>query len=60
MCELLTLAALGVIRTLTIIVRRLRTRVAASTVLAGGTGTARVCLAFLSHRQLGAVAPWAR
>lgn len=54
MYELFTLAALGVIRALTIIVRRLRTRVAASTILAGGTGTACVGLAFLSHSQ-----PWA-
>lgn len=57
---LFTLAALGVNRALTIIVRRLRMRVAASTILAGGTGTTRVCLAFLSHRQLGAIAPWTR
>lgn len=58
--RLFTLAALGVNRALTIIVRRLRMRVAASTILAGGTGTTRVCLAFLSHRQLGAIAPWTR
>lgn len=54
MYQLFTLAALGVIRALTIIVRRLRTRVAAPTILAGGTGTACVGLAFLSHSQ-----PWA-
>lgn len=54
MYELFTLAALGVSRALTIIVRRLRTRVAAPTILAGGTGTACVGLAFLSHSQ-----PWA-
>lgn len=54
MYELFTLAALGVSRALTVIVRRLRTRVAAPTILAGGTGTACVGLAFLSHSQ-----PWA-
>lgn len=57
---LLTVAALGVSRALAIIVRRLRMRVAAAPVLAGGTGTGRVCLAFLSHRQPGAIAPWTR
>lgn len=35
-------------------------RVAASTILAGGTGTSRVCLTLLSHRQPGAIAPWTR
>lgn len=57
---LFTVAALGVNRALTVIVRRLRMRVAAAPILAGGTGTAQVCLAFLSHRQLGAIAPWTR
>lgn len=54
------MAALGVNRALAVIVRRLRMRVAAAPILAGGTGTAQVCLAFLSHRQLGAIAPWTR
>lgn len=58
--RLLTVAALGVNRALAVIVRRLRMRVAAAPILAGGTGTAWVCLAFLSHRQLGAIAPWTR
>lgn len=57
---LFTLAALGVSRALAVIVRRLRMRVAASTVLAGATGTTQVCLALLSHRLLGAIAPWTR
>lgn len=57
---LLTVAALCVSRALAVIVRRLRMRVAAAPVLAGGTGTAWVCLAFLSHRQLGAIAPRTR
>lgn len=57
---LLTVAALGVSRALAVIVGRLRMRVAAAPILAGGTGTAQVCLAFLSHRQLGAIAPWTR
>jgi len=57
---LFTVAALGVSRALTIIIRRLRMRVTASTILAWGTDTTRVCLAFLSHRQLRAIAPWTR
>lgn len=57
---LFTLAALGVSRALAVIVRRLRMRVAASTILAGSTGTTQVCLALLSHRLLGAIAPWTR
>lgn len=57
---LFTVAALGVDRALTVIVRRLRMRVAAAPILAGGTGTTRVSLAFLSHRELGAIAPGTR
>lgn len=57
---LLTVAALRVSRALAVIVRGLRMRAAAAPVLAGGAGTAWVCLAFLSHRQLGAIAPRTR